>query len=180
MKQAHARLFADLGNETLSYLKEAALELQAREPPGDIQGLSMATWRIAGQLLLRDPAFTELLKTLPKWRTPDSAIFKEETIKKQVDALTRALAGDLRVRSKAAGYMTTAKTKQSLEKELRKEENSALYRVARAAVIEAIGQNMGDAQAGKAGDVLRSEQMPKEQILKETGYLHPVSFNFLP
>lgn len=151
LKQAHVRLFTDLGNETLSYLKEVALELQTREPPGDIQGLSMATWRIAGQLLRRNPAFAELLKSLPKWRTPDSAILKEKTIKKQVDKLTRALAGDLRVRSKAAGYVTAAKTKQSPVKELRKEANSALYRVARAVVIEAIGQNLGDDQAGETG-----------------------------
>lgn len=151
LKQAHARLFKDLGNETLSYLKEVALELQLREPPSDIQGLSMATWRIAGQLLRSDPAFAELLKSLPKWRTPDSAILKEETIKKQVDKLTCALVGDLRVRSKAAGYVTATKTKQSPVKELRKEANSALYRVARAVVIEAIGQNIGDAQAVETG-----------------------------
>lgn len=150
LKQAHERLFTELGNKTLSYLKEVALELQSREPPNDIQGLSMATWRIAGQLLRTDPDFAELLKSLPKWRTPDSAILKEETIKKQVDGLTRSLAGDLRVRSKATGYVMAAKvTNQPSVKEMRKEANSALYRVARAVVMEAIGQNMGDSQAGE-------------------------------
>lgn len=152
LKQAHGTLFTELGNETLSYLKEVALELQSREPPGDIQGLSVATWRIAGQLLRTDPDFAELLKSLPKWRTPDSAILKEELIKKKVDGLTRSLASDLRVRSRAAGYVATAKvTNQSPAKELRKEANSALYRATRAAVIEAIGKNMGDVQAGEMG-----------------------------
>ncbi|MET0017985.1 relaxase MobL [Oscillibacter sp.] len=147
LKQAHERLFTELGNETLSYLKKVALELQSREPPSDIKGLSIATWRIASQLLRCDPVFAELLKSLPKWRTPDSAILKEETIKNQVDRLTRALVSDLRVRSKAAGYMTATKTK-----ELRMEANSSLYRVARAAVMEAIGKSMGDVHTIAPGD----------------------------
>jgi len=175
LKQAHERLFAELGNETLSYLKEVALELQSRESPSDIQGLSIATWRIASQLLRCDPDFAELLKSLPKWRTPDSAILKEETIKNQVDRLTRALASDLRVRSKAAGYVTAAKANQSSTKELRKEANSALYRVARAAVMEAIGKSMDDVHTiepgvppGDVQELSATSQRMAGQLLEES------------
>lgn len=171
LKLAHERLFTELGNETLSYLKEVALELQSREPPSEIQGLSIATWRIASQLLRYDPAFAELLKNLPKWRTPDSAILKEEAIKKQVDSLTRALASDLRVRSKAAGYVAAAKANLSSTKELRKEANSALCRVARAAVMEAVGKNMGAYQAGETGVPARNLQKLSGELRRMAGQL---------
>lgn len=144
LEQAEARFYADLGNETLLYLKTVAAELRVEEPPEDMARLRMETWHTADLILHRDASFEKLLQMLPRWETPTVELLKDPAIKKTVDQLTQRLAEDIRIRSKTALFL---KMKEHPEKEDFSAAYRAMYQAVRAAVLNEIGRTAGGPQA---------------------------------
>ena len=173
-QQAQKKLYTDLGNELLRYLKDVAAELRDKEPPADVQRLRLATWRTAGRILREDPTFEELLHMLPKWGTPSIELLKDEKIKTKVDALTQRLAEDIRIRSKTVGLL--AQTGWPGSKADRSAAYRAMYQSARAAILDEIGHTIGEPLVGsrqESGDLMDSHELNETvrrlaaQILRE-------------
>ncbi|WP_293009848.1 MULTISPECIES: relaxase MobL [unclassified Oscillibacter] len=162
-KQAHERLFTDLGNETLSVLKEVAAGIREQKPPEDLCRLRLETWRTAGRILRGDTAFEELLRMLPKWGTPSIELLKDEDIQKKVGELTQRLAEDIRIRSKTTGFLS--KEGKKADKEALSAAYRAMYQSARAAVLDEIGRTVGEPLAGSR---VEPDSLTDSQELHET------------
>lgn len=149
-QQARQRLYTDLGNETLSVLKEVSAGIREQEPPEDLRRLRLETWRTAGRILRGDPAFEDLLRMLPRWGTPSIALLKDGDIQKKVEELTQRMAEDIRIRSKTVGYLTREGKKA--DKGALSAAYRAMYQSARAAVLDEVGRTVGEPLAGSRPD----------------------------
>lgn len=152
--QAHSDFLKALGNETLRFLKETTATLQSQTPPEDIQQLITLTRSAAQSILQNSEEYKCLLSRLPKHRTPLSALCGDEEFKTRLDALTRHLTDDLRIRSKAKALIDHASEPESTRtenKQTSKEVYKALYSTMRAEIWEQLQKDSGyDVQRGAA------------------------------
>lgn len=163
MQTAKEKFYAELGNETLTALKDVALQLESESPPKDLEELYAVTQAAAQQLLRNKPEYAQLLDSLPAHMTPTRVLMSDPDVKSAVDKLTRELTGDLRIRSKVKGYLKQQKTAESekdatqadtAEKDTGKKESDTkkkeayrtLYCAVNAAVIHTMRMDKGYSQ----------------------------------
>lgn len=146
LEKAHKAFLKELGNETLKYLKTVSRSLRAEEIPEGLKELVAITQPRAQQLLHEFPEYQMLLNSMPTFRTPIPFLVDDPEIRGHVDSLTRMLAQDLRIRSRADALFQSERTEDWTKEEAaetRKEINKTLYRAMRSAVWDAALEDKG-------------------------------------
>ena len=129
----------ELGNETLKYLKGVSQELREKDPPKSVPELQAAIRTTTAHLIRDNDQYIDLLKMLPKHRTPFSELVKDERFRGLLDGLTREIANDLRIRSKMKGLLARDPPDKACREELSRE----IFRAVRSEIREALENDSG-------------------------------------
>lgn len=148
---ARRAFFKAAGNETMKHLKTVAAELRERNIPESGEALFAVARTRARELLRADPAYAELLREMPVFRTPTGVILADDELRERIFKLGGSLAEDLRIRTwadgllaeRAKGLVQTKEYAHEAARELEKE----LRRVMCAVVTECAREDLSyDAQ----------------------------------
>lgn len=141
--ESKRKLVEYLGNETLRYLKSAAAALRAEEPPEDVQALIKNAQKAAEKILCADSTYSELLKLLPRYRTPLPVLLKDKAIRAMLNEVAGRLSCDIRISSKVAALIDKNAAGKAAKAELRKEISETLDRSMRQLVWEKAQEDKG-------------------------------------
>lgn len=128
LKTARKELYKSLGNEVLNTIKEYRKEL-AMEAPADRGELQILLQNTAAVILTADPLYQELLRQMPKERTPTGELIKDEVFRGDLYQLTNRVTNDIRVNARLHGYVEVRC--EDLSKEEGKELRKTVFREAR-------------------------------------------------
>lgn len=137
-ENARRKLYTSLGNETLKYLKELTEDIRRREPPKEIEEMKLLIRQDALLILRQSERYSEVLHSLPRWRTPRSAILSDDKLRTKIFGLTRELMSDIRLRSRVEAYDDTKRTSKDDVKSF-----PAAYRAVNDLVMETLEQDKG-------------------------------------
>lgn len=139
-KSAHKSLMRELGNETLQYLREVADELKQRAPPvSGVPELLSITRSAVVSVLQNNTQYSELLKMMPKHRTPRSVILNDSVFAERLNKLTNDLCSDIRIRSKVDAYLDTVGASKQEGRTIYRD----LWRTIRDEIMNQLGGNAG-------------------------------------
>lgn len=125
-RKAMDALYKDCGNKILDVIRKYRNELSKDAPTeqGELQALVRST---ANAILKINPAYQELLRQMPKHRTPIWALLKDDkAFAKAFRKLSSQVCDDVRVNARLNGYIKAAG--KGLDKEAKKELASATYK----------------------------------------------------
>lgn len=138
-------LYKDCGNKIMDVIREYRKDLSQEAPAehGEIQALIRST---AAALLKSSPEYRDLLRQMPKHRTPIWALMKDdENFAKSFRALSKQICDDIRVSARLNGYINAVG--KGLGKEAKKELASATYKDALKSINGLIRKQLiGDAK----------------------------------
>lgn len=131
-QKAMEALYKGCGNKIMDVIREYRNELSKDAPTeqGELQALVRNT---ANAILKASPAYQELLRQMPKHRTPIWALLKDDAdFAKSFRKLSRQICDDVRVNARLNGYIKAAG--KGLDKEAWKELAGETYKEAQRAV----------------------------------------------
>ncbi len=145
-EKAQEELYKGMGNTLLDALKgyKRELELSVPSARGDLVAIVR---NLVPPLLGGQPTYPELLKLMPKERTPMQELLADEPFKAKLFGLTRELCSDLRVRALADGYVKASAESPELKelgkKEFERSVYKELHRVVQGVVSEKLQEDSG-------------------------------------
>jgi hypothetical protein len=145
-KKAREVLYKGMGNTVLTFLKEFRRELERAAPAEEDELLALVK-KTTLPLLTELPSYGELVRALPRERTPMGVILSSPDVREKLSRVDGDIMEDIRVKAMADGYIKAACKKENLHGKERAEFAKAalrdIHKAVRDVVLEQLQEDSG-------------------------------------